>query len=133
MPLASASRVAGLRSVRAGRAAIGNKYRGGTVRESRGTRHEVRGTRYEVRGTRYEVRGTRDEVRGWERVYSWPRRRPPMTSAHVPEHIELPPPRIEEVSDGVFAYVQLDGSWGLNNTGFIVGGDGVTAIDTCFT
>jgi cyclase len=56
-----------------------------------------------------------------------------MTSAHVPEHIELPPPRIEEVSDGVFAYVQLDGSWGLNNTGFIVGGDGVTAIDTCFT
>ena len=56
-----------------------------------------------------------------------------MTSAHVPEHIELPPPRIEEVSDGVFAYVQLDGSWGLNNTGFIVGGDGITAIDTCFT
>lgn len=56
-----------------------------------------------------------------------------MTSAHVPEHIELPPPTIEEVSDGVFAYVQLDGSWGLNNTGFIVGSDGITAIDTCFT
>jgi cyclase len=56
-----------------------------------------------------------------------------MTTAHVPDHIELPPPRIEEVSDGVFAYVQLDGSWGLNNTGFIVGGDGITAIDTCFT
>lgn len=56
-----------------------------------------------------------------------------MTTAHVPEHIELPPPRIEEVSAGVFAYVQLDGSWGLNNTGFIVGSDGITAIDTCFT
>jgi len=56
-----------------------------------------------------------------------------VTTAHVPEHIELPPPRIDEVSDGVFAYVQLDGSWGLNNTGFIVGGDGITAIDTCFT
>ena len=56
-----------------------------------------------------------------------------MTTAHVPDHIELPPPRIEEVSDGVFAYVQLDGSWGLNNTGFIVGSAGVTAIDTCFT
>ena len=56
-----------------------------------------------------------------------------MTTAHVSDHIELPPPRIEEVSDGVFAYVQLDGSWGLNNTGFIVGGDGITAIDTCFT
>ena len=56
-----------------------------------------------------------------------------MTTAHVPEHIELPPPKIEEVSDGVFGYVQLDGSWGLNNTGFIVGSDGITAIDTCFT
>jgi cyclase len=56
-----------------------------------------------------------------------------MTTAHVPDHIELPPPRIEEVSNGVFAYVQLDGSWGLNNTGFIVGSDGITAIDTCFT
>lgn len=56
-----------------------------------------------------------------------------MTTAHVPNHIELPPPAIEEVSDGVFGYIQLDGSWGLNNTGFIVGRGGVTAIDTCFT
>jgi cyclase len=56
-----------------------------------------------------------------------------MTTAHVPDHIELPPPSIEEVSDGVYGYIQLDGSWGLNNTGFIVGSDGVTAIDTCFT
>jgi cyclase len=37
------------------------------------------------------------------------------------------------VADGVFAYVQLDGSWGLNNSGFLVGRDGVTVIDTCFT
>ena len=56
-----------------------------------------------------------------------------MTTSHVPDHIELPPPRVEEVSEGVFAYVQPDGSWGLNNTGFIVGSDGVMAIDTCFT
>src|SRR5438045_3875407 len=40
---------------------------------------------------------------------------------------------VEEVSDGVFAYVQLDGSWGLNNTGFIVGREAVVAIDCCFT
>jgi cyclase len=56
-----------------------------------------------------------------------------MTSAHVPDHVEIPPPALEEVSPGVFAYVQLDGSWGLNNTGFIAGADGVTVIDTCFT
>ena len=29
--------------------------------------------------------------------------------------------------------MQLDGSWGLNNSGFLVGRDGVTVIDTCFT
>ena len=46
---------------------------------------------------------------------------------------ELPPPSLEEVSPGIFAYVQLDGSWGLNNAGFILGRDGVTVIDTCFT
>jgi cyclase len=40
---------------------------------------------------------------------------------------------LEEVSPGIFGYVQLDGTWGLNNTGFIVGSDSVVAIDTCFT
>jgi len=56
-----------------------------------------------------------------------------MSTARVPEHAELPPPKVEEVSDGIFAYIQLDGSWGLNNTGFLVASDGVTLIDTCFT
>ena len=50
-----------------------------------------------------------------------------------PRWRDAPPPTLEEVSDGVFAYVQLDGSWCLNNTGFLVGRDGVTAIDTCAT
>ena len=49
------------------------------------------------------------------------------------DHDEAPDPILREVSDGVFAYVQLDGSWGLNNTGFFVGADGVVVIDTCFT
>ena len=56
-----------------------------------------------------------------------------MTSVHAADHGEAPPPRLEEVSDGVFAYVQLNGGWGLNNAGFIVGRESVTAIDTCFT
>ena len=56
-----------------------------------------------------------------------------MTTAHLPENVEMPPPRVEEVSDGIYGYIQLDGSWGLNNTGFIVGRDGVLVIDTCFT
>jgi cyclase len=46
---------------------------------------------------------------------------------------EVLPPRLEEVSDGVYAYLQLHGQWGLNNAGFVVGADAVTLIDTCFT
>jgi cyclase len=46
---------------------------------------------------------------------------------------DLAPPYLEEVSDGIFAYVQPDGSWFLNNTGFLVGRDGVVSIDTTST
>lgn len=56
-----------------------------------------------------------------------------MTSARVPDDVEIPEPSVEEVSSGIFGYVQLDGSWGLNNPGFVVGKDAVVAIDTCFT
>ncbi|SDJ47610.1 MBL fold metallo-hydrolase [Nonomuraea jiangxiensis] len=45
----------------------------------------------------------------------------------------LPPPRVEEVSDGVYAYVQPDGSWWINNTGFLAGRRGVICIDACST
>jgi cyclase len=38
-----------------------------------------------------------------------------------------------EVSDGVFAYVQPDRSWYLNNTGFLVGRQGVISINTSST
>ena len=48
------------------------------------------------------------------------------------EHEALPP-TVEEVSAGVYAYIQLDGSWGLNNAGFLTAAGGVTVIDTCFT
>jgi cyclase len=46
-------------------------------------------------------------------------------------------PRVQEVSDGVYAYVQPDGTWFINNTGFLVLGEadggGVVAIDACST
>jgi cyclase len=41
--------------------------------------------------------------------------------------------RTVEVSDGVYAYVQPDGSWWINNTGFLVGRHGVISIDTSST
>jgi cyclase len=58
-----------------------------------------------------------------------------MTSAHHDDHHDrgLPPPHTDEVADGVYAYVQPDGSWWINNTGFVVGRSGVLCIDTCAT
>jgi cyclase len=40
---------------------------------------------------------------------------------------------VQEVADRVFAYVQPDGSWWINNAGFIVSRDSVIGIDSCST
>lgn len=42
-------------------------------------------------------------------------------------------PSTVEVADRVFAFVQPDGTWFLNNAGFVVGDDHVVLIDTCAT
>ncbi len=42
-------------------------------------------------------------------------------------------PVLTEVSDGVFAYVQPNGSWWINNTGLLVGPHGAVGIDACAT
>ena len=55
----------------------------------------------------------------------------PSTHDHHAE--DLGAPAVVEVADGVFAYVQPDGSWWINNTGFLVGRSGVVAVDTCST
>lgn len=52
---------------------------------------------------------------------------------HIHEGVVLDPPRLEEVADGIYAYVQPDGTWMINNTGFLLGPDGVTVIDSCGT
>src|SRR5689334_21047393 len=55
-----------------------------------------------------------------------------MSTSHT-DDIVVGPPRLEEVSAGIYAYVQPDGSWFLNNTGFMVGRRGVVSIDTTAT
>ena len=54
-------------------------------------------------------------------------------SASSRDHPELGPPRLAEVADGVFAYIQPDGSWYINNTGFVVGRSAVISVDACST
>jgi cyclase len=55
-------------------------------------------------------------------------------SHHEPEHGQgAGPPKVVEIADRVFAYIQPDGSWWINNTGFLVGTSRVASIDTCAT
>jgi cyclase len=42
-------------------------------------------------------------------------------------------PRVEDLGGGLFAYIQPDGSWFINNTGFLVGANGAVAVDSCST
>jgi cyclase len=54
-------------------------------------------------------------------------------SASPHDHPQLGPPELVEVADGVFAHVQPDGSWWINNSGFLAGRRGVVVIDSCST
>jgi cyclase len=56
-----------------------------------------------------------------------------MSAHHGHDHGELGPPVVQEVAENVFAYIQPDGTWWINNTGFLAGSDGVIAVDTCAT
>jgi cyclase len=40
---------------------------------------------------------------------------------------------IQQVSEGIYAYLQPDGSWWLNNTGFLASRDGVVSVDATST
>jgi len=55
------------------------------------------------------------------------------TNRDVLDARELPPPRVETVAERVYAYIQPDGGWWINNTGFVLGEDRVLCIDTCAT
>lgn len=48
-------------------------------------------------------------------------------------HAPLGPPELHEVSDGVFAYIQPDGTWWINNMGVLVGTKHTVAIDSTST
>ena len=49
------------------------------------------------------------------------------------DHAGVGAPRVEEIGPGVFAYIQPDGSWWINNTGFVVGKRTIVSVDSCST
>ncbi len=55
------------------------------------------------------------------------------TNHDHPRAAELPPPRTQEVAEDVYAYIQPDGGWWINNTGFVLGERTVLCIDSCAT
>lgn len=42
-------------------------------------------------------------------------------------------PRIEQVAEGVWAYIQPNGGWMINNMGLIESADGATSVDMAAT
>jgi cyclase len=56
-----------------------------------------------------------------------------VSSSQGRDVVEPGPPELVEVSDGGYAYIQPDGTWWINNTGFLVGRRGVVSIDACAT
>lgn len=56
-----------------------------------------------------------------------------MTSAKPPDGVRIADARLQEVADGIYAYIQPDGTWWINNTGFFVGSRGVISVDACST
>lgn len=51
----------------------------------------------------------------------------------INDHAQTLSAKATEVSDGLFAYIQPDGTWWINNTGFIVSDRMVIAVDSCAT
>jgi cyclase len=45
----------------------------------------------------------------------------------------MSPGEVSQISEGIYAYLQPDGSWYLNNTGFLVSQTGVISIDATST
>jgi cyclase len=56
-----------------------------------------------------------------------------VSSTHPHPATAIAAAHTDEVSDGIYAYIQPDGSWWINNTGFLVGRRGVISIDACST
>lgn len=55
------------------------------------------------------------------------------SSADASEASDPKQARMTEVAEGVYAWIQPDGSWWINNAGFVAGDESVLVVDTCTT
>jgi cyclase len=56
-----------------------------------------------------------------------------MSTSAPPPGVAITDARVQEVAENVFAYIQPDGTWWINNTGFLVGRTGIVSVDACST
>src|SRR6185437_4657867 len=128
----------GVRRARGGRAA-----RARDERRGRDARHQPGPVRRPGRARPARAEHPRRLLRARPRpgTSRHPRRVPPdlrprgvvRMSASADAPARLGSPHVEEVSVGVYAYIQPDGTWWINNTGFLVGATRVAAVDACST
>ncbi|GAB7104194.1 MBL fold metallo-hydrolase [Streptomyces phaeofaciens JCM 4814] len=57
----------------------------------------------------------------------------PTTTPYDRLRPSVPPPRVEEVADGIHAFVQPDGGWCLSNSGILTGRRSVALVDSAAT
>ena len=56
-----------------------------------------------------------------------------MSRHHGHDHGHIEPPEVVNIDDGIFAYIQPDGSWWINNCGILANGGDTVIVDTCST
>jgi len=56
-----------------------------------------------------------------------------MSRHHGHDHGHIEPPQLVNIDDGVFAYIQPDGSWWINNCGILSSNNDTVIVDTCST
>ena len=56
-----------------------------------------------------------------------------MSRHHGHDHGHIEAPEVVNIDDGVFAYIQPDGSWWINNCGILANGGDTVIVDTCST
>lgn len=55
------------------------------------------------------------------------------TDATGHDEPQLGPSKFLEVAEGVYAFIQQDGTWWINNAGLVVGDESTLLVDTCTT